>query len=209
MALLKIFAQNLQTYYKNNSTSLTTCIRWQEWCAAVCTERYSASRHQHVQVWPWLVTPAVWGVALAWCLRMHPVQTGSHSAPQSVVQGSCVPGRLLYTSLRHSQPTSFMVSNSTSPDRTTGSALSVIGASLLQVRRPGTHYQTVSVTQHSPATASDNHWRRIYFKCYYSAHAVHYSCLMTLCYINRLLTLTYLSKIPVHQPPNISVTRLQ
>jgi len=30
-----------------------------------------------------------------------------------------VPGRLLYTSLRHSQPTSFTVSHSTSPDRTT------------------------------------------------------------------------------------------
>ena len=32
----------------------------------------------------------------------YPVQTGSHSAPLSAVQGSRVPGQLLYTSLRHS-----------------------------------------------------------------------------------------------------------
>jgi len=49
----------------------------------------------------------------------HPVQTGSHSAQLSAVQGSWVPGWLLYTSLRHSQPTSLTVSHLTSPDRTT------------------------------------------------------------------------------------------
>ena len=38
----------------------------------------------------------------------------------------------------------------------TGSALSVVGPSLLQVRQSGTRYHTVSVTWHSPATASDN-----------------------------------------------------
>jgi len=49
----------------------------------------------------------------------HPVQTGSHSASLSAEQGPRVPGRLLYTSLRYSQPTSFTLSSSTSPDRTT------------------------------------------------------------------------------------------
>ena len=49
---------------------------------------------------------AAWGVALARHPRMHPVglQVGSHSASLSAEQGSWVPGRLLYTSLRHSQP---------------------------------------------------------------------------------------------------------
>jgi len=49
---------------------------------------------------------AAWGVALARHPRMHPVglQAGSHSASLSAEQGSWVPGRLLYTSLRHSQP---------------------------------------------------------------------------------------------------------
>jgi len=54
--------------------------------------------------------------------RTYPLQTGSHSASLSAEQGSGVPGRLLYTSLRHSQPTSFTVSHSTSPDHTTLSA---------------------------------------------------------------------------------------
>jgi len=99
------------------------------------------SRHWHTQVLPPLVTLAARGIALTRCPRMYPLQTGSHSASLSAEQGSGVPGGLLYTSLRHSQPTSFTVShstgitygatqsqefharndddNSTSPDRTT------------------------------------------------------------------------------------------
>jgi len=106
--------------------------------------------------------------------RTHPLQTGSHSASLSAVQGSCVPGRLLYASLRHSQPTSFTVSHSTSPDCTTlptrhfrSSGLLCrwsVGPSLSLVRRSGTRYRTVSVTRRSPATASNNCcWRRTYF----------------------------------------------
>jgi len=45
----------------------------------------------------------------------------------------------------------------------TGSALSAVGPSLLQVRQSGTRYHTVSVTWHSPATASDNRWKQTYF----------------------------------------------
>ena len=48
-----------------------------------------------------------------------PLQTGSHSASLSAEQDPIVPGGLLYTSLKHSQPTSFTVSHLTSPDRTT------------------------------------------------------------------------------------------
>ena len=51
--------------------------------------------------------------------RTYPLQTGSHSASLSAAQVSGVPGRLLYTGLRHSQTTSFTVSHPTSPDRTT------------------------------------------------------------------------------------------
>jgi len=83
-------------------------------------------------------------------VRMHPIQTGSHSASLSAVQGSRVPGQLLYTSLRHCQPTSLMVSHSTSPDHGTGSAISVVGS-------------VVFTIQCSPATASDNRWKLIYF----------------------------------------------
>jgi len=47
------------------------------------------------QVRPRLVTLAARGIALARRPRTYPLQTGSHSASLSAVQGSCVPGRLL------------------------------------------------------------------------------------------------------------------
>ena len=59
------------------------------------------------------------------CLIFKISITGCHfQAPSFPVDSICtvlykVPGRLLYTSLRHSQSTSFTVSHSTSPDRTT------------------------------------------------------------------------------------------
>jgi len=59
--------------------------------AALCTERCSASRHWHTQVRPRLVTVATWGIALARRPRTYPLQTGSHSASLSAIQGSCVP----------------------------------------------------------------------------------------------------------------------
>jgi len=103
--------------------------------------------HTHI-----LVTLAAWGIALAWRSRTYPLQTGSHSASLPAVQGSWAPGRLLYTSLRHSQPTSVTVSHSTSRDRTTLYRLSTFGRrpSLLLVRRSGTRYRTVSATLRSP-----------------------------------------------------------
>jgi len=96
---------------------------------------------------------------------MHPLQTGSHSTPLSAVQGSGVPGRLLYTSLRHSQPTSFTVSHSTSPNRTTLPAHNFRSSGLLGRRSNSMELatRTVSVTRRSPATASDSHWKWIYF----------------------------------------------
>ena len=75
--------------------------------------------HWHTQVRPRLVTLAARGTALARRPRTYPLQTGSHSASLSAEQCLRVPGRLLYTSLRHSQPTSFTVCHSTSPDHTT------------------------------------------------------------------------------------------
>jgi len=48
------------------------------------------------------------------------------------------------------------------PYHVTGSALSVVGPSLLLVRRSGTRYRTVSATRRSPATASDSR-KRTYF----------------------------------------------
>ena len=47
------------------------------------------------------------------------------------------------------------------PYHVTGSALSVVGPSLSLVRR--SRYRTVCVTRRSPATASDNRWKRTYF----------------------------------------------
>ena len=74
-------------------------------------------------------------------------------ASLSAVQGYRVSGRLLYTSLRHSQPTSFMVSHSTSPDHNTLPAQHFRSSGLLcrwsdslelatgQSPRPGAHQQ--------------------------------------------------------------------
>jgi len=53
-----------------------------------------------------------------------------------------VPGRLLYTSLRHSQPTSFTVSYSTSPDRTTLPAQHFRSSGLLCCRSDGLQLAT-------------------------------------------------------------------
>jgi len=49
------------------------------------------------------------------------------------------------------------------PYHVTGSALSVVGPFLSLVRRSGTCYRTVSMTRRSPATASNNRWKRICF----------------------------------------------
>ena len=116
------------------------------------------------------------GIALARRPRTYPLQTGSHSqwtinlsfighsASPSSVQGSRVPGRLLY---RHSRPTSFTVSHSTSPDHTTLPAQYFRSSGLLcrwsDSLEVGTRYRTVSVTRRSAATAPDNRWKRIYF----------------------------------------------
>jgi len=72
----------------------------------------------------------------------YPLQTGSHSALLSAVQVSGVPGRLLYTSLRHSQPTSFAVSYSTSPDHTTSLAQHFRSSGLLCCRSNGLELAT-------------------------------------------------------------------
>jgi len=66
---------------------------------------------------------------------VYPLQTGSHSTSLSAVQGSCVPGRLLYTSLRHSQPTSFYGQplDITWPYHVPGSAVSTFGCRAFSV----------------------------------------------------------------------------
>jgi len=87
----------------------------------------------------------------------------------SAVQGHRVPGRLLYTSLRLSPAADIIYVQSldiTWQYHVTGSSLSVVGPSLSLVRRFGTRYRTVSVTQRSPATVSHNRWRRICFVVY-------------------------------------------
>ena len=97
--------------------------------------------------------------------RTYPLQTGSHSASLSAEQGSGVPGRVLYTSLRHSQPTSFMVSHSTSPDRTALPAQHFRSSGLLcrwsdgplvsgQSPRPGTHQQQLqTIAKNEPISS--------------------------------------------------------
>ena len=132
----------------------------------MCTECCSMSRHWHTQVRPQLVTLAAWGIALARRPTMYPLQTGSRNA----VQGSWVPSQLLYTSLRHSQPMSFTVNHSTSPDHNTLPAQHFQSSGLLCRWSDGLeladiprHSWTVSVTRCSAATASDNRWKRTYF----------------------------------------------
>jgi len=71
----------------------------------------------------------------------------------TVHQSQTLPADVIY-----SQPLDI-----TWPYHDTGSALSVVGPFLSMVRQPGTRYRTVSVTQHSAATASENRWRQIYF----------------------------------------------
>ena len=108
----------------------------------MCTERCSASPHWHTQVRPRVVTLAARGIALARRPRTYPLQSGSHSASLSAEQGSGVPGRLLYTSLGHSQPTSFTVSHSTPPDRTTLPAQHFRSSDLLCRRSDGLELAT-------------------------------------------------------------------
>jgi len=131
----------------------------------VCTERCSVSRHWHAQVRPRLVKLAAWGIALARHPRTYPLQTGSYSASLSAVQGSRVHGRLLYTSLRHSQPTSFTVSHSTSPDRTTLMAQHFRSSGLLCRRSDGLELatrQSVRPSVHQQQLPN-NRWKRTYF----------------------------------------------
>ena len=143
------------------------------WQAAVCTKRCSASRHWHAQVRSRLVTPAESGVALARRPRTYPLQTGSHSASLSAVQGSGVPGRLLYTSLRHSQPMSFTASHSTSSDRTTlRYRLSTFSSRAFSVAGP-TVWNLLPDSLRDPAFSSNSFRQSLMtnlFRRYHSAH---------------------------------------
>jgi len=88
----------------------------------------------------------------------------------SAVQGSGVPGRLLYISLRHSQPTSFKVSHSTSPNRTTLPAQHFRSSGLLcrwsdglelangQSPWPGAHQQQLqTIAENEPISSLPAH----------------------------------------------------
>jgi len=70
---------------------------WESQCIAVCSTRLLCTWSTAVHTFP----AGEWGVVLTRRPRTYPLQTGSHSASLSAVQGSWVPGRLLYT---HSQP---------------------------------------------------------------------------------------------------------
>ena len=106
----------------------------------MCTECCSTSRHWHTHHSLSHLLHA--GIALARRPRMYSQQTGSHCAPLSAEQGPRVPGRLLYTSLRHSQPTSFTVSYSTSPDCTKLPAQHFRSSGLLCCRSDGLELAT-------------------------------------------------------------------
>jgi len=117
-----------------------------------------------------IVTLAAWGIALARRPRTYPLQTGNTPHSQCIAVGSA---RLrspeyLVDSVRQSQtfPADVIYGqplNITWLYHVTGSALTVVGPSLSLVRQSGTRYRIVSATRRSPATLSDNRWRRICF----------------------------------------------
>jgi len=92
------------------------------------------------------------------CMRICNGSTTSQNVSTTNWESQCIavcsttllsiPGRLLYTSLRHSQPTSSTISNSASTDRIPHYRLSTFGRRAFSVAGP-----TVSVTRRSPATA--------------------------------------------------------
>ena len=87
------------------------------------------------------VSTTHWGVTVHRCLQCKAPDSG-------------VPCQLLYTSLRHSQPTSFTVSHSTSPDRTVPRyRLSTFGCRAFSVAGPtvwnSLRYRTVFATRRS------------------------------------------------------------
>ena len=108
-------------------------------CLCTCVPRLNRSVVSLLSNW---APASTYRHCLARHSRTHPVQTGSHSASLSAVQGSRVPGRLLYTSLRHSRPTSFTLSCSTPPDRTTLPAQHFRSSSLLCRRFDGLEFAT-------------------------------------------------------------------
>ena len=148
--------------------------------------------YRRLQVRPRLVTLAAWGIAL---------DQRPRTLPQCIAFCSTRPQSTSVTSLKtfpadviYSQPLDI-----TWPYHITGSALSVIGPSLSLVRRSGTHYRTVYVTWHSPATASDNRWKRTYFV----STTKHTQCSRDaswLCSLNLLLTLRLTSYRNLQEP---------
>ena len=98
------------------------------------------------------------GVTVHRCLQYKAVECG-------------VLGRLLYTSLRHSQPTSFMVSHSTSPDRTTLPAQHFRSSGLLYRWSDGLELATGK--SRDPALTSNSFRQSLktnLFRRYYLAH---------------------------------------
>jgi len=127
----------------------------------------------------------------------------------AAVQGFGVPGGLLYTSLRHSQPTSIYGPSldMTWSHHVNGSALSVVGPLLSLVRQSGTRYRTVSVTRRSHQqqfqTIAENEWT--YFVATSTQSALE-RCFMTLRYID-ILTF-HCSKIACGLSIGINSTQL-
>jgi len=114
----------------------------------------------------------------------------------SPVQGSRVPGRLLYASLRRSQPMSFTVSHSISPDCTTLPTQRCRSSGLLCRRSDGLEL----VTGQSPWPGAQQQQLQTIaedepISSLHSAHsATHSAVEIVHCAINPLLPLTFINK---------------
>jgi len=149
----------------NLTTTCTTDHRDTWWLTSRSVNR--TLQRVSTQVRPRLVTLA----ALARRPRTYPLQTRSHSALLSAVQGSSpeyLVDRLLYTSLRHSQPTSFTVSDSTSPRYW----LSTFGCRAFSVVGP-TVWNSLPDSLRDPALSSNSYTQSLktnLFRHYHSTH---------------------------------------
>ena len=90
----------------------------------------------------------------------------------------------MYTSLRHSQPSSFAVSHSTSPDGTTLSAQHFLSSDLLCRRFDS--LRDPAVSSNSFRQSAENEYVSLLLL------STHSACFVTLRYINMLLTLTFI-----------------
>jgi len=138
-------------------------------CSAVCTECRSRSHHWHTQVRP---TTACHTCCIRDCtgLTSQNVSTTNRESQCIAVCRTRSKSTWLTGMTAVHQSQTFLADviygqphNITWLYHVTGSALSVIGPSLMLVWWSRTRYRTVSTTWCSPATTSDNRWKRTYF----------------------------------------------